>query len=123
MGDGDHDSSQNGTCPADVLLLKFEKLHRNAPASCGAVRLASKKCKVLVDPIFYRHLKLHEALVKCFDVDDEPNVSQDVADARRRVRLPLTFHCPSMYIRKLHCFFYPPPPFFFQKEKENFTSG
>ena len=80
----DYDSSSKGRCPAEILLLIFEQLHCNAPASYSAVRLASKQFKVLVDPLFYRHLKLNIALLKCFDLDDEPSVSQDVVDARRR---------------------------------------
>ena len=79
-----HSSSRKGRCPAEILLLIFEQLHCNAPASYSAVRLASKQFKVLIDPLFYRHLKLNIALLKCFDLDDEPNVSQDVVDARRR---------------------------------------
>ena len=81
----DHNSSQKGRCPAEILLLIFEHLHSNAPASYSAVRLASKQFKVLVDPLVYRHITLNRALVKCFDLDDEPNVSQDVVDARRRI--------------------------------------
>ena len=82
---GDYDPSREGRCPPEILLLIFEQLHCNAPASCGAVRLASKQFKVLVDPIVYRHLKLNSALVKCFDLDDEPNVSQDIVDMRRSI--------------------------------------
>ena len=76
---------ENRKCPGEVLKLIFEQLHYNAPESCGAVRLASKVYKALVDPIVYRHLTLNDALVKCFDLDDEPNISQDLADTRRRV--------------------------------------
>ena len=82
---GDHDSSPKGRCPADILLLIFEQLHSDAPASCGAVRLASKHFKVVVDSVVYRHLKLNKALLECFDLDDESNVSQDVVDVRRRI--------------------------------------
>ena len=82
---GDLDSSWKGRCPAEILLLIFEHLHCNAPASCGAVRLASKQFKVLVDPIVYRHLRLNKALVKCFDLNNEPNVCRDVVDARRSI--------------------------------------
>ena len=82
---GEDDSSQKAKCPPEILLLIFEQLHRNAPASCGAVRLASNQSKALIDPIFYRHLKLNKALVKCFDLDDASNVSQDVVDARKRI--------------------------------------
>ena len=84
----DHVSSRKGRLPAEILLLIFEQLHSNAPASLGAVRLASKEFKVLADPIVYRHLKLNKALVKSFDLDDELDdelyVSQDVMNTRRR---------------------------------------
>ena len=82
---GGHSRSQGGRCPADILILIFEQLYCTEPASLRAVRLASKQFQVLVDPIVYRHLKLNKELVKCFDLEDEPNVSQEVADARRRV--------------------------------------
>ena len=81
----DHVSWRKGPLPAEILLQIFEQLRCNAPASLGAVRLVSKQFKVLVDPIVYRHLKLNKALVKCFDLDDESKVSQDVVNARRRI--------------------------------------
>ena len=81
---GDHFSSRKGRLPAELLLLTFKQLHCDAPDSLGAVRLASKDSKVLADPIVYRHLKLNDALVKCFDLDDEPNGFQGLVDTRRR---------------------------------------
>lgn len=78
---------QQRECPADILLLIFEEVYCTAPATLRDLRLASRKFNVLVDPIVYRHLKLNHLLVKCFKVDDAPNVSpQVVVDARRRVR-------------------------------------
>ena len=81
----DHISPRKGPFPAEILLQVFEQLHCNAPASLGAVRLVSKQFKVWVNPIVYRHLKLNKTLVKCFDLDDESKVSQDVVNARRSI--------------------------------------
>lgn len=73
-------------CPADVLLLMFEEVYVTAPATLRALRLASRQFNVLVIPLVYRHLKLNDALVKCFEVDDEPSVPTEDVDARRRVK-------------------------------------
>ena len=80
-----HNASQDGRCPADILVLIFEVLCCTTPASLLTVRLASKEYKILVDPIVYRHLKLNEALLKCFDCYDEPNVPREILNARRGV--------------------------------------
>lgn len=73
-------------CPGDILLLIFEEVHRTAPASLRDLRLASRQFNVLVHPIIYRHVKLNNTLVKCFEVDDEPKIPLEVMDVRRRVR-------------------------------------
>lgn len=77
---------QQRECPADILLLIFEEVYRTAPASLRDLRLASRQFNVLVNPFVYRHLKPNNALVRCFELDDEPNVLPTVVDARRRVR-------------------------------------
>lgn len=74
---------QQGGCPADVLLLIFEEVYRTAPASLRDLRLASRQFNILVNPIAYRHLKLNDAVVKCFQ---ELNGPPEVVDARRRIR-------------------------------------
>ena len=73
-------------CPADILLLVFEEVLRTAPASLRDLRLTSRTFTVLINPIVYRHLKLNDAIVKCFDVKREPKVSSEIVDARRRFR-------------------------------------
>lgn len=79
------DLEQRG-CPADVLLLIFEEIHRTAPASLYDLRLTSRKFNILVHPITYRHVKLNNALVRCFDVDDETAIPPQAVDVRGRVR-------------------------------------
>lgn len=73
-------------CPADVLLLIFEELSHTAPASLRSIRLVSRQFDALVNPIIYRHLKLNDALVKCFKIDEDTNVPSEVVDARKSVR-------------------------------------
>ena len=73
-------------CPADVLLLIFEEVHRIAPASLYDLRLASRKFNILVHPIIYRHVKLNNTLVRCFEVENEPEIPSEAVDLRRRVR-------------------------------------
>ena len=75
-----------GTCPTDILLLIFEKSYHTAPASLRALRLASRQFNILVDPIVYRHITLNDALVRCFKVDDKPDVPVEDGDVRARVR-------------------------------------
>lgn len=84
---GGHSLTQRPGCPSEILGLIFEDLYRTDPVSLRAVRLASRRFHVLVNPIAYRHLKLNKAIVKCFDVlYHEPGVLLEVVDARREVR-------------------------------------
>ena len=73
-------------CPADILLLIFEEVHRTAPASLYDLRLASRKFNILVHPIIYRHVKLNNALVRCFEVDNETVIPPEVVFVRKSVR-------------------------------------
>lgn len=77
---------QQRECPADILLLIFEEVRRTVPACLPNLRLASRTFNVLINPIFYRHLRLNDAVVECFKIEDEPNVSPEIVVARRRFR-------------------------------------
>ena len=82
-------SLQQTQCPADILLLIFEQVYRTPPASLRQLRLVSRQFNSLVNPIVYRHLKLNDALVKCFEVDGNPNDPREILNARRGIRIAI----------------------------------
>ena len=87
-------------CPVEILLQIFEDVHRIAPASSYDLRLVSRQFNSLVHPIVYRHVKLNDTLVNCFEVDDDLEMSSEVVDLRRRVRNAISTFTRQISIRE-----------------------
>lgn len=88
-------------CPVEILLQIFEDVHRIAPASLYDLRLASRPFNSLVHPIIYRHLELNNALVECFEVDNDRKSAPEVVAVKRRVRNAISTFTRQITIREV----------------------